>query len=74
MTAIVLAAAAVLIIGVTAAVAYVFGRERGYHVGYMDGHSDGYDRGHDMGEIDGFQEGFGAGEMHHAAEYGEVTR
>lgn len=52
MTAIVLAAAAVLIIGVTAAVCYLAGRERGYQVGYQEGFGAGeMHRATEYGEV-----------------------
>lgn len=44
-------------------------RQKIYADGYEQGKFDLY-----MDYLTGYQEGFGAGEMHHAAEYGEVTR
>lgn len=52
MTALILAAAAVLIIGVTALVCYLAGREHGYSVGYQDGFGGGeMHRATEYGEV-----------------------
>lgn len=69
MTALVLAAAAVIVLGTTAAVCYLAGRERGYTIGHSDGYracwqQDAFDVEMDaMNPDDGYAELYGDGEV-----------
>jgi hypothetical protein len=75
MTALALAVAAVLIIGVTAAFFYILGRR---NRSYANGHTDGYARGYEQGKFDEYMDRI-TGYDAHAARLeaygeGEVTR